>query len=102
MHLRPAKVIAAKGEKSVLQVTNAERGENVTVMTCCSASGYYVPPMVIFKGQRQKAEFADGMPPGTLKTLSDMAAVLPGASASTKCCFDTGRTCFACKECLGS
>lgn len=71
MHLRPAKVLAAKGNKSVLQVTNAERGENVTVMACCSASGYYVPPMVIFKGKRKKPEFADGMPPGTLVVMSE-------------------------------
>lgn len=47
MHLglRPVKVLAAKGERSVLQVTNAERGENVTVMACCSGSGHYIPPM---------------------------------------------------------
>jgi len=70
MHLRPAKVMAAKGEKSVWQVTNAERSENVTVMAYCSASGYYVHPMVIFKEQRQKAEFADGMSPGTLIAMS--------------------------------
>lgn len=40
-------------------------------MACCSASGYYVPPMVIFKGKRKKPEFADGMPPGTLVVMSE-------------------------------
>ena len=52
LHLRPGKVLAAKGDKSVLQVTNSERGENVTVMACCNAAGNFIPPMVIFKGQR--------------------------------------------------
>jgi len=37
LHLRPGKVIAEKGVKSVLQVTNSERGEAVTVLACCSA-----------------------------------------------------------------
>jgi len=66
LHLRPGKVLAAKGDRSVLQVTNSERGQNVTVVACCNAVGNFIPPMVIFKGQRFKPEFADGAPPGTL------------------------------------
>jgi len=54
-----------------MQVTNAERGKNVTVMASCSASGHFILPMIIFKGQRQKPEFADGMPPDTLISMSE-------------------------------
>jgi len=71
LHLRPGKVLAAKGDKSVLQVTNSERGQNVTVMACCNAVGNFIPPMVIFKGVRCKPEFADGAPPGSLIEMSE-------------------------------
>jgi len=71
LHLRPGKVLAAKGDRSVLQVTNSERGQNVTVMACCNAVGNFIPPMVIFKGQRSKPEFADGAPPGTMIKMSE-------------------------------
>ena len=64
-------VLAAKGDRSVLQVTNSERGQNVTVMACCNAVGNFIPPMGIFKGQRCKPEFADGAPPGTLVQMSE-------------------------------
>jgi len=71
LRLRPGKVLAAKGDKSVLQVTNSERGQNVTVMACCNAAGNFIPPMIIFKGVRCKPEFADGSPPGTLIEMSE-------------------------------
>ena len=31
--------------------TSGERGENVTVLICASASGLVFPPFIIFKGQ---------------------------------------------------
>lgn len=71
LHLKPGKILAAKGDRSVLQITNSERGENVTVMGCCNAAGNFIPPMVIFKGQRSKPEFEDGMPPGTAVKMSE-------------------------------
>jgi len=48
LHLRPGKILVAKGDKSMLQVTNSERGQNVTVMTCCNTVRNSIPPMVIF------------------------------------------------------
>jgi DDE superfamily endonuclease len=71
LHLRPGKILAAKGDRSVLQITNSERDENVTVTGCCNAAENYIPPMVIFKGQRNKPEFEDGMPAGTAVKTSD-------------------------------
>ena len=71
LHFRPGKVLAAKGDRSVLQVTQSERAENVTVVGCCSAAGHFIPPLIIYKGKRNKAEFADNLPPGSSVAMSD-------------------------------
>jgi len=71
LHFRPGKVLAAKGDRSVLQVTQSERAENVTVVGCCSAAGHFIPPLVIYKGKRNKAEFANNLPPGSSVAMSD-------------------------------
>jgi len=69
--VRPTKVVAARGDRSVLQISNSERGENVTVLACCSASGQFLPPFTIFKGKRRRPEFDDNMPAGSSVTLTD-------------------------------
>ena len=61
LHFRPGKVLAAKGDRSVLQVTLSERAENVTVVGCGSAMGHFIPPLIIYKGKRNEAEFADSI-----------------------------------------
>lgn len=62
---RPPNIIAEKGAKDVVSVTNVERGENVTVLACMNATGQYIPPFVLFKGVRKRDDFLIGMPPGT-------------------------------------
>ncbi|CAH2089064.1 unnamed protein product [Euphydryas editha] len=47
---RPPNIIAQKGAKDVVSVTNVERGENVTILACMNATGHYIPPFVLFKG----------------------------------------------------
>lgn len=64
-------VVALKGRKSVVSITTAEKGETVTVVGCCSASGLYIPPYVVMKGKRMKDEYSDGLPPGSKLSLSD-------------------------------
>nr|XP_047132584.1 MFS-type transporter clz9-like [Hydra vulgaris] len=59
-----SKVISTKGKRQVGSLTSAERGQLVTAVVCCSASGRYMPPMLIFPRQRMKAELMDGAPPG--------------------------------------
>lgn len=61
----PGAVIASKGAKDVHVLSSCERGENVTIISCCSAEGNFLPPVVIFKGVREKQEFRDGLPPGS-------------------------------------
>jgi len=59
-----SKIIALKGRRQVGTLTSAERGETVTVEVCFSASGHYVPPMIIFPRKRMRQEFLTGLLPG--------------------------------------
>ena len=59
-----SKIIALKGKRQVGAVTSAERGETVTAEVCMSASGSYMPPMLIFPRVKKRQEFELGLPPG--------------------------------------
>ena len=72
---RPGTVLAQKGKRSVVTVTNAKRGENVTAVACCNAAGQFIPPMIIMKGKRKKDEFTDGLPPGSELGMSDSSYI---------------------------
>lgn len=67
----PSKIIAEKGKREVIKITNVERGENVTVVVCCSASGMFMPPFVIFKGKRFKDVYRKDLPPGTSVEMTE-------------------------------
>ena len=60
------KVLAQRGKKQVGTITSAERGVLSTAVICMSASGTFIPPMIIFPRLRMKAELTDGAPPGTI------------------------------------
>ena len=45
------KVHAMKGSSNVYQVTSSDKTQ-ITVLACISASGCYVPPLIVFAGQR--------------------------------------------------
>ncbi len=51
---RKGSVIAEKGSKRVPQLSSVEKGETVSVVACCSATGVFLPPYVIFKGIRRR------------------------------------------------
>lgn len=59
------KIIATKGRKQVGKLSSAERGQNVTATICFSASGHYVPPLLIFPRKRLLPSFLDGAPPSS-------------------------------------
>lgn len=69
-------VIAAKGSKNVAAVTSSEKGETITVISCCNAEGSFLPPACIFKGKNKKAEFEDGMPPGSVVYMNEKSAYI--------------------------
>lgn len=60
------KVVALKGKREVHKLSSAERGRLVTMVTCMSASGIFVPPMLVFPRKRMKQELLDRTPPGTI------------------------------------
>jgi len=67
---RPAKVIAKKGKHCVGQLTSAEKGKTVTAVCCMSASGVFVPPMLIFPRARMKPSLMDSAPTGAVAEVN--------------------------------
>jgi len=63
---KPQKVFAKKGKHQVGAITSSERGKNVTFVCCVSASGSYVPPLVIYPRKRLKNELTEGAPSGSI------------------------------------
>ncbi|XP_055704669.1 uncharacterized protein LOC129802685 isoform X1 [Phlebotomus papatasi] len=71
-------VVAKKGKKNVNQITTGERGETVTILACCSAEGRFLPPTMILKGKNMKAEFSDGLPPGSRVFMNPKSGYVTG------------------------
>jgi hypothetical protein len=68
---KPPKVISTKGKKQVGSISSAERGQLVTALCCCSASGKFIPPALIFPRKKRNARYLNGTPPGTIDFVSD-------------------------------
>ena len=58
----PPKIVTAKEVRDFVKFTSAERGENVTVVACYSASGVFIPPFVIFKTIRLREVYKQDLP----------------------------------------
>lgn len=56
------RVVATKGSRTSC---NFSRKGGNCVIVCCNAEGNFLPPYCIFKGQRKRSEFEDGLPPGS-------------------------------------
>lgn len=65
------KILALKGRKQVGALTSAERGATITVEVCFSATGNYIPPMMIFPRKRMKPELMVNAPEGAWGVCSD-------------------------------
>lgn len=59
-------VIGRKGKRQIAALTSAERGATITVIACMSASGHFVPPLVIFPRKNMNILLMRGAPPGTI------------------------------------
>jgi hypothetical protein len=68
---KPGKIFATKGARQVSKMTSAERGATVTVVCAMSASGQYIPPMMIWPRKRLPDALMRGAPPGAIGTVSD-------------------------------
>ena len=45
---KPGKVVAQLGHHNVYSITSAERGKTHTILSCVSASGYVLPPLMVY------------------------------------------------------
>ena len=68
---RPGRVITELGRKKVWAITSAERGKTHTIVSCVSASGHSLPPMMIYPRVRLPNDLKKGAVPGTLFACSE-------------------------------
>ena len=69
---KPSKVVAELGRRNVYAITSAERGKTHTVLSCVSASGNSLPPMMIYPRKRCVPEnVKEGALPGTFFANSE-------------------------------
>jgi len=69
---KPGKVLAELGRRNVYAVTSAERGKTHTILSCVSASGYVLPPMMIYPRKKCVPDkMKEGAVPGTLFRSSE-------------------------------
>jgi hypothetical protein len=60
------KILALKGKRQIGALTAAERGSLITIVVCMSASGIFVPPLIIFPRKNANHLLIRGAPPGTI------------------------------------
>ena len=65
----PPLVIARRGQKHPSAICSGNKAQ-ITVLSCCSAAGYALPPCVIFDRKSLKPELTVGEVPGTVYGLS--------------------------------
>ena len=53
LSVKKPKALATCGSKNVYNVTT-ETHQNITVVACCNAAGNFMPPQIIFKGERKR------------------------------------------------
>lgn len=68
---KPCKVLSKKGLKQVGKVTSAERGKTVTAVCAISATGVYIPPVLIFPRKRMVDTLMNGAPTGAKGFVTD-------------------------------
>ena len=55
-------VVCRRGQKHPSALSSGNKSQ-VTVLACCNAAGYAIPPFVIFSGKILKAESTNGEVP---------------------------------------
>ena len=66
----PSSVVAVKGQKHARAVTSGNK-KRISVLACCSAAGYMLPPLVIYERKVLNPDLTVGDVPGTCYGLSD-------------------------------
>jgi hypothetical protein len=69
---KPGKVVAQMGCRNVYAVSAAEKGKTHTVLSCISASGAFLPPMIVYPRKKSvPVQLREGAYPNTLFLHSD-------------------------------
>lgn len=69
LDLAPPQVVAGRGMKNPSAPSSGDKSQ-ITVLACCSASGYTIPPFVILDRLSLTPELTEGEVPGTIYGLS--------------------------------
>ena len=64
------KILAIKNQKHPAALSSGNKSQ-ITVLCCCNAGGYFIPPLVIFDRKVLKPELTIGEVPGTIYGLND-------------------------------
>lgn len=59
---KPVKIISLKGKKQVGSFSSGERGQLITAEICLSATGHYIPPLLIIPRVRRNPLYEVGLP----------------------------------------
>ena len=62
---KPGRVVAALGRRNVWAITSAKKGRTHTILTCVSASGFTLPPFMIYPRKRITEQLKVGALPGS-------------------------------------
>lgn len=68
---KPPKVISVRGKKQVGAISSSERGTLITSLFCCSATGNFISPALVFPRKKKNPRYLEGTPPGTLMLVTD-------------------------------
>ncbi|XP_069698836.1 uncharacterized protein [Periplaneta americana] len=68
---RQEKILEQRGKHQVGAISSCERGQNVTGVYAMSASGFFVPPMLIYDRKKMMESLTFGAPPNTIFRCQD-------------------------------
>jgi len=60
------KILVLKGKRQVTSLQSAERGSFVTVVTCMSPIGLFIPPLLVLPRKNMKEEMMSISQPGSI------------------------------------
>ena len=63
---KQTKILGLKGKRQISSLQSAERGSLVTVITCMSPAGHFIPPLLVFPRKNMKQELMNSTPPGSI------------------------------------
>ncbi|KAJ8960935.1 hypothetical protein NQ318_020235 [Aromia moschata] len=68
---KPSKVISLVGKKTSWKYFIRERGTLITSLFCCSATGKFIPPALVFPRKKRNPRYLKGTPLGTIDLVTD-------------------------------